>query len=66
MNSHRRLQPKMLLGKKAGSEVTVGKKPILRVSFQECPTGSSRWQLEGGTRSGFPLQIDFASRLLYS
>jgi hypothetical protein len=29
----------MLLGRKAGSEATVGRKPYKRVSFQECPTG---------------------------
>jgi hypothetical protein len=29
----------MLLGKEAGSEASVGRKPRQRVSFQECPTG---------------------------
>ena len=42
-----RIRGKMLLGKKAGSEATVGRKPIIRVSFQECPAGSSRRPLEG-------------------
>jgi len=31
-----------LLGRKAGSEATVGRKPIQRVSFQECPGGPWR------------------------
>jgi hypothetical protein len=29
----------MLLGRKAGSEASVGRKPQERVSFQECPGG---------------------------
>jgi hypothetical protein len=29
----------MLLGKEAGSEASVGGKPEIRVSLQECPTG---------------------------
>jgi hypothetical protein len=34
---------KMLQGRKAGSEATVGRKPLQRVSVQECPavSGSS-------------------------
>ena len=49
-----RIHSKMLLGKKAGSEATVGRKPIARVFFQECPTGSSRCPLEGGNAKQVP------------
>jgi len=29
----------MLLGRKAASRASVGRKPYIRVSFQECPRG---------------------------
>jgi len=41
-----KIHRKMLLGRKAGSEATVGRKPLPRVSLQECPAGFFR--------AGFP------------
>jgi hypothetical protein len=42
LNVTTRIHRKMLLGRKAGSEATVGRKPLPRVSVQECPGGFFR------------------------
>jgi hypothetical protein len=42
LNVTARIHRKMLLGRKAGSEATVGRKPLPRVSVQECPAGFFR------------------------